>query len=104
MDSPRGPRQFQPTVRGKATLFLALGLAMLLLVAASLGSLHHHADLKAHADCAICLAVHHCPAAASPPPSLTEQLSPLFLLLFFMLPAAVIARRTTSVQGRAPPF
>lgn len=103
MESFSGPRQVQWSAGNRRSSFFALGLAILLLVAVNLGSLHHHHDLQAHADCAVCLAVHHSPVEAAGLPSLQLQLPFSYLLPIITLSVAVIARRTATINGRAPP-
>ena len=103
MESFSGPRQVQWSAGNRRSSFFALGLAILLLVAVNLGSLHHHHDLQAHADCAVCLVVHHSPVEAAGLPSLQLLLPFSYLLLFFPLSAAIISRRPSTINGRAPP-
>jgi hypothetical protein len=103
MESISAPRQVRLPLGNRRISSFALGLALLLLVAVNLGSLHHHHDLQAHADCAVCLVVHHSPVEAAGLPSLQLPLPFPYLLLFFPLSAAIISRRPSTINGRAPP-
>ena len=83
---------------------LALDLAALLLLVAVLGSFHHHHDLAAHPDCAVCAFVHHADATAPVCPTLVTLILPVLPVLFvlqILTPPAV--KPISLLRSRAPP-
>lgn len=82
---------------------LCLGLALLMFIAATVGSLHNHHDLADHADCTICAAAHQ-PAATPASPALPAIPPATMPVLFALLVlAAPVFRPISLLRSRAPP-
>jgi hypothetical protein len=84
-------------------LLLSLALSLVLLMAVSLGPLHHHEDGDNHPDCAICATAQHVA---------DELVSPLFFAVpLLLLPMLFIpwvlatqpVKPVASIRSRAPP-
>jgi hypothetical protein len=85
-----------------ARLVGILGLVGLLVVPMALSG-HHHAGTRSSDGCAVCLVVHHAPAAAPIALTVNTLAVPSFPVALDPIVAPLPCSRTTHL-GRAPPF
>jgi hypothetical protein len=84
-------------------LSLSLGSALLIAFAVIFGSFHHHNDLKAHPECAICAVAYHVAAETTAPPTLARPLPALFDLIAIPVLTVPFKRPIAAFISRAPP-
>jgi hypothetical protein len=82
---------------------ISFNLALILVFAVILGSIHHHHDLEDHPDCSICMAAHCAPAIKTVPllPAIRRPALPE--LIVQPVANVPVSRPIPTFSGRAPP-
>lgn len=102
--TPSAKPIYSGSLAGRARSLLALGLAVLTLLAVFHGSFHQHRDLDDHPECAVCAFVNQISATALAVPTVLVTIL-LFVAVLAAIPCAslAIASPVSLRPGRGPP-